>query len=340
MKLHMQTDSAAYDIILERGVIGKIGDYINLDRKILILTDQNIPQKWIDIVSKQCKNSMVYKVPGGEDSKSMRVYEEVLNACLDFHMGRKDLMIAVGGGVIGDLCGFVAASYMRGIDFMSIPTTTLSQIDSSIGGKTAINLGKVKNIVGAFHQPKLVLVDLDTLSTLPERHVKNGLVEAIKAGLIRDPELFALFERDDYMDHLEEIIYRSLCMKKDVVSQDEKEGGLRKILNFGHTIGHGIEAYYNLETYYHGECVAMGMFYFLGDEELKARLSAICDRMGIPVDAPIDVDAVYEVTTMDKKASGGLISTIWVDEIGKAYIKDVPQEEIRTILQGKFLDNK
>lgn len=333
MKLHMQTTSAEYDIIVERGVIHHIAEYINLDRKVLILTDQNIPQKWIDIVSSQCDTSMVYKVPGGEDSKSMKVFEEVLQACLSFHMGRKDLMIALGGGVIGDLCGFVAASYMRGIDFMSIPTTTLSQIDSSIGGKTAINLGKVKNIVGAFHQPKLVLVDLDTLSTLPERHVKNGLVEAVKAGLIRDPELFEIFERDNYMDHLEEIIYRSLCMKRDVVSQDERESGLRKILNFGHTIGHGIEAYYNLETYYHGESVAMGMFYFLGSEELKMRLKAVCERMGVPVKAPIDIQKVYEITALDKKASGGTISTIWVDEIGKAYVKDIAQEEILSILK-------
>ncbi len=332
MKLHMQTASAEYDIIIERGVINRIADHINVNRKVLILTDQNIPSKWVEMVSAQCPNCLVYKVPGGEDSKSMKVFEEVLRACLEFHMGRKDLMIALGGGVIGDLCGFVAASYMRGIDFMSIPTTTLSQIDSSIGGKTAINLGKVKNIVGAFHQPKLVLVDLDTLSTLPERHVKNGLVEAIKAGLIRDPKLFAIFEQEDYMDHLEEIIYRSLCMKRDVVSQDEKENGLRKILNFGHTIGHGIEAYYNLETYYHGESVAMGMFYFLEKEEVKARLQAICDRMRLPTKAPIDVQKVYELTTMDKKASGGTISTIWVDEIGTALVKDIPQEEILSIL--------
>jgi 3-dehydroquinate synthase len=334
MKLTMQTNTANYDIILERGCIHQIASYMNLDRKVFILTDQNVPDQWAQIVHEQCPNSMIYRVPGGEDSKSMRTFEDVLTACLDFHMSRKDLIIALGGGVIGDLAGFVAASYMRGIDYMSIPTTTLSQIDSSIGGKTAINLGKVKNIVGAFYHPKLVLIDFDTLSTLPERQKINGLAEAIKAGLIWDPELFALFEQDDYNEHLEEIIYRSLCMKREIVQQDEKEGGLRKLLNFGHTIGHGIETYFNLETYLHGESVAMGMFYFITSEETKERLKKICLRLGLPVTADFDIQKVYEITSMDKKASGNMISTVWVDTPGKSYIKDLPIEELLPILNS------
>lgn len=333
MRLTMQTDSAGYNIILERGCIRQISSFINLNRKVFILTDQNIPDHWVDMVKKQCPHSMVYRVDGGEDSKSMKTYEEVLTACLNFHLSRKDLIIALGGGVIGDLGGFVAASYMRGIDFMSIPTTTLSQIDSSIGGKTAINLGKVKNIVGAFYHPKLVLIDFDTLSTLPERQKINGLAEAIKAGLIRDPELFALFEKEDYEDHLEEIVYRSLCMKRDVVQQDEKESGLRKLLNFGHTIGHGIETYYGLEKYLHGESITMGMFYFINSKELKERLKKICLRMGLPITDDYDIKKVYEITTMDKKASGGMISTVWVDEPGKAYIKELPLTELYTLLE-------
>lgn len=337
MKLTMQTASAEYDIILERGCINRISSFINLNRKVFILTDDNIPDRWVNTVQTQCPNSTVYRVASGEESKSMQTYEKVLTACLEFHMSRKDLLIALGGGVIGDLAGFVAASYMRGIDFMSIPTTTLSQIDSSIGGKTAINLGKVKNIVGAFYHPKLVLIDFDTLSTLPERQKINGLAEAIKAGLIRNPALFELFEREDYEDHLEEIIYQSLCMKRDVVQQDEKESNLRKLLNFGHTIGHGIEAYYNLEKYLHGECVAMGMFYFITSKELKQRLKKICTRMGLPITDDYDIQKVYEITTMDKKAADGIVSTVWVDEPGKAYIKDLPQTELLTLLkQGPF----
>lgn len=337
MKMTMQTASAAYDIILERGCIQQISSYINLERKVFILTDQNISDIWVDLVQKQCPNSMVHRVKGGEDSKSVPVFEEVLTACLDFHMSRKDLLIALGGGVIGDLGGFVAASYMRGIDFMSIPTSTLSQIDSSIGGKTAINLGHVKNIVGAFYHPKLVLIDFDTLSTLPERQKINGLAEAIKAGLIRNKKLFELFENTDYEEHLEEIIYQSLCMKRDVVQQDEKESDLRKLLNFGHTIGHGIEAYYDLTKYFHGECVSMGMFYFITSPELKERLKKICLRMGLPVTDTFDIQKVYELTAMDKKASGDHITTVWVDEPGEAYLKEIPQTELLTLLEkGPF----
>ena len=322
-----------YDIILERGSIQRLSNYFDTNRKIFILSDQNIPQKWIALVQQQCPNSKVYKVVGGEESKSMQVYEDCLKQMLDFHMSRKDLVIALGGGVIGDLAGFVAATYMRGISFISIPTTTLSQIDSSIGGKVAINLGHVKNIVGAFHHPDKVIIDFDTLSTLPTRHVINGLVEALKAGLIHDASLFSLFEEDNVYDHLEEIIYKSLCMKKMVVEQDEKENGLRKTLNFGHTIGHGIETYYNLETYLHGECVAMGMLYFINDEALKQRVIAIYQKLNIPMTSDIDINKVYEYTTMDKKAHNNNISVVYVDEVGKSYIKDIKMEEIKTILE-------
>lgn len=209
---------------------------------MFILTDSGVPEQYAKTVLAQCPNGMVYTVPQGEASKSLKVYGQVLQAMLEFNMTRKDLLVAVGGGVVGDLGGFCAASYMRGIDFVNCPTTTLSQIDSSIGGKTAIDLGETKNIVGAFWQPKVVLVDFDALATLPRRHFVNGLAEAIKAGLIADPELFALFECEHPEENIERIIYRSLRVKKNVVENDEHEQGQRACLNFGHTIGHGIEA--------------------------------------------------------------------------------------------------
>lgn len=331
--LNVNVKHKNYDIILERGCITHLNDYFDTQQKIFILTDKNVPQKWIDIVSSQCPNSFVYKVHGGEESKSMDTFKDCLQACLDFQMSRKDLLIALGGGVIGDLGGYVAASYMRGIPFISIPTTTLSQIDSSIGGKVAINLGHVKNIVGAFYHPDKVIIDFDTLSTLPHRHIINGLVEALKAGLIHDPSLFTLFEKENWEDHLEEIIYKSLCMKKWVVEEDEKESGIRKTLNFGHTIGHGIEAYYNLETYYHGECVAMGMLYFIDNPELKQRVLKIYEKMGIRPTTDIDIDEVYEITTMDKKAHDSMVSVVKVNEIGKAYVEDIEKTKIKQILE-------
>ncbi len=333
-KIHINIPNNEYDIILKRGAIHQLANHLDTSRKIFILTDTNIPDVWVNSVSNQCTNSIIYKVTPGEESKSFQTYEQVLKAMLAFHMSRKDLLIALGGGVIGDLGGFVSASYMRGIDFISIPTTTLSQIDSSIGGKTAINVGDVKNIVGAFHHPKKVIIDFDTLSTLSTRHVNNGLVEAIKAGLIHDASLFKLFEQENYIDQLETIIYKSLMMKKRIVELDEKENGLRKTLNFGHTIGHGIEAYYHLEKYLHGECVAMGMLFFLEDETIKQRLMQIYIHMQIEIDTTYDTNKVYELCTMDKKTHKDMISIVRVNEVGSSYIQDIKMIDLKAIIEG------
>ena len=225
--------------------------------------------------------------PQGEGSKCLKVYGQVLQAMLAFGMDRKDLLVAVGGGVVGDLGGFCAASYMRGIDFVNCPTTVLAQVDSSIGGKTAIDLGETKNIVGAFWQPKVVLVDFDTLKTLPRRQVVNGLAEALKTGLIGDPQLFALFECEHPEENIEQIVYRSLKFKKKIVEQDEREGSVRACLNFGHTIGHGIEAVRGVRGrrttgLYHGECVALGMLPMIEDNALLKRTRAIYRTLGLP----------------------------------------------------------
>lgn len=337
MKLTIDVKHKQYDIILEKGCLSNLSNYMDTTKKYFILTDTNIPDVWIDMIASQLCNCMVYKVNAGEDSKSIKTFEMVCNACLSYHMTRKDTLIALGGGVIGDLGGYVAASYMRGISFINIPTTTLSQIDSSIGGKVAINLHQVKNIIGAFYHPDLVLIDTNTLSTLPERQIVNGLVEALKEGLIYDPSLYDLFKKETYRDQIETIIYKSLLVKKEVVELDEKEANLRKILNFGHTIGHGIESYYHLETYYHGECVAMGMLYFIENEPLRKEVIQILKMMNIPYTATFDKAKVYDLIAMDKKAYDEYISVIKVEEVGKAYIEDIKQEDIKDILERNFI---
>jgi len=243
MKLTMQLKSRSYDIILKAGCLANLHQFTNVaNRKVFVLTDSGVPAEYAQTVAAQCPDSTVYTIPRGEGSKCLKVYGQVLQAMLAFGMDRKDLLVSVGGGVVGDLGGFCAASYMRGIDFVNCPTTVLSQVDSSIGGKTAIDLGETKNIVGAFWQPKVVLVDFDTLKTLPRRQVVNGLAEALKTGIIGDPQLFALFECEHPEDNIEQIVYRSLKFKKKIVEQDEREGSVRACLNFGHTIGHGTEA--------------------------------------------------------------------------------------------------
>ena len=234
--------------------------------------------------------------------------------------------------MIGDLSGFVAATYMRGIEFINIPTTTLSQIDSSIGGKVAINLDGIKNCVGAFWQPKMVLIDPDVLATLPQRHINNGLAEALKAGLIRDESLFELFETDDPMEHIEKILYKSLMMKKKVVEIDEREIGVRRILNFGHTIGHGIESYYHLHDVYHGEAVALGMMKMIKDETIRERLHPIYQRLNLKEDIDYDRQQVYDFITKDKKIDGGTLTIVLLRKIGEAYLKDIPTEKIKEYL--------
>ena len=292
-KLTMNLGERSYDIILKNGALENLYQFARLDRKVAVVTDSGVPAEYAQRVADQCRESTIITVPQGEASKSFKILETVLRQMLEFNMGRGDLVVAVGGGVVGDLAGFAAATYMRGIDFINCPTTTLSMIDSSIGGKTAVDLGDTKNIVGAFWQPKLVIVDPATLSTLPRRHYINGLAEAVKAGLLADPELFAIFEKGDIDTQISEIIYRSLRFKKNVVEQDETERGMRKALNFGHTIGHGIEAVKGIKGrrtvgLFHGECVALGMLPMIESKALQKRVRAVYRRLGLPTRTTYD----------------------------------------------------
>lgn len=334
MKLHMDLGQNSYDIILERGSIHRLKDEVNLHRKVMIITDDGVPTRYAEAITKQCKEAYVHVIPQGEGSKCLARYQELCEDLLKKHFSRKDLIIALGGGVVGDLSGFVAASYMRGIDFIQVPTTTLSQIDSSIGGKVAIDLDQVKNIIGAFYQPSLVCIDPDTLSTLSHRHYINGLIEALKAGLIYDSSLFACFENGNIETDIELIIEKALRVKKDVVEKDEKELGLRKILNFGHTIGHAIESSYHLSELYHGECVALGMLFFIKDEHLKQRVLNVYEKLGIRKTVPYDVKQVLSIMKNDKKANANQVDVVTVQTCGEAMIETLRFEEIEEILRG------
>lgn len=334
MNIHVDLHENSYDIIMERGVLHWVHELIDLNRKVMIITDEGVPTIYATTILAQCAQGFLQVVPQGEDSKSLSTFQSLCKALLKEQFSRKDLVIALGGGVVGDLSGYVAASYMRGIEFVQIPTTTLSQIDSSIGGKVAINLDEVKNIIGAFYQPSMVIIDPETLQTLPKRHYINGMVEAIKAGLIYDKSLFELFETGDIYKDADLMIEKALYVKKDVVEKDEKEQHLRKILNFGHTIGHAIESYYHLSQYLHGECVAMGMLYFIKDEELKQRVKALYQKLGIKESAPYDEEEVYRILCKDKKANKGSITIVEVAQLGKAELVDEANEDIRKRLKG------
>lgn len=325
--LHMELSERGYDITVGRGLLSSADKHFNLKRRVFILTDSGVPAEYARTVAEVSECAKIATIPMGEASKSAENYISLLKEMIDFGLTRTDCVVAVGGGVVGDLAGFLAASYMRGIDFYNCPTTLLSQVDSSIGGKVAIDLAGVKNIVGAFHQPRGVLIDIDTLKTLPERQVAAGLAESVKMSLTSDAELFSLFEREEICDeNIEDVIIASLRIKKSVVEQDEREGGLRKILNFGHTLGHGIEAVEGLSGLYHGECVALGMLPMTSDAVYK-RLVPVLKKLGLPYEYSGDVKRALELVSHDKKCDGGRVSAIFVDEVGSFRIEKMAISE-------------
>ena len=229
MIIPVKTSLGGYDIILEKGALNCVEKYLDLNRRVLIVTDSGVPEIYAKTVAKQCKEPYVVTIPQGEESKSLENYELLLSKMVEYSFTRTDAVVAVGGGVVGDLAGFVAASFMRGVTFYNIPTTLLSQVDSSVGGKVAIDFCGYKNIVGAFYPPKAVIIDSETLKTLDKRQISNGLAEAVKMSLTSDEKLFELFENESVENNIDRIIESSLKFKRFVVEQDEKEQGLRKI---------------------------------------------------------------------------------------------------------------
>ncbi|MDR2870819.1 MAG: 3-dehydroquinate synthase [Deferribacteraceae bacterium] len=315
----------SYDIVLRAGAIDALPAYIS-SGKLLVITDDGLPQAHIDrLLALLPAGTHVFTVKQGEGAKSLDGYAAICEELLRLGFHRDDMLIAFGGGVVGDLTGFVAATYMRGISFINIPTTALSQIDSSIGGKTAINFCGTKNVLGCFHQPRAVLVDTAILSSLPARQLYNGLVEALKAGLIYDSALFEIFESLPIQENINEIIRLSLLVKKDVVEKDEKEQGLRKILNFGHTIGHGLESSCGL---LHGEAVAYGMLCMIDDEALRARVKRIIqDKLHINAAISFDKAAVLAEISKDKKADTDGVTIVTVNKPSEAKLRRVSFDE-------------
>ena len=333
--IRMELGADSYNIELQRGNLKRAGELLNLNRKVMIITDEGVPDTYAEQIKMQCKEAYVKTIPQGEGSKSIQTAEEVLTDMLEHQFSRKDCVVSVGGGVVGDLGGFVASLYMRGIDFYNVPTTVLSQVDSSIGGKTAVNLSGIKNIIGAFYQPKAVLIDPETLETLSERQMVNGLMEAVKMGATNDAELFQIFLADDWKAKLDLIIEKALLVKKWVVEQDEKESHLRKILNYGHTIGHGFESASKGELL-HGECVALGMLY-MSSKDVQEKLLQVYRQLGfeVPDITRFNIEEVKEAITHDKKASNQNCSVVTVLEIGNGAIEEWPMEAVLARLESE-----
>ena len=354
-RLSIDLGERSYDILIGSGLRAQVGEFLKdilKPSRIVIITHPSINGLYGEEVKAsfiaQGWTTDIIEVPEGESSKNLGQAEKLYDRLLEFNCDRKSVLVALGGGVIGDLVGFVAATYQRGIPFIQVPTTLLSQVDSSVGGKTAVNHPKGKNMIGAFYQPRLVIADLETLRTLPQKEYRAGLAEIVKYGVIADAKLFEFLETHykkilnlDF-ECLSHIIETSCSIKARVVEKDERESHYRMILNFGHTFGHAIESLTEYSQFIHGEAVSMGMVlaahlsHSVGkcSEETPKRLEALLKNLGLPVDMPeLDSSAVLESLYHDKKTMDRNIKFILVKDIGSIEIVDqVTEAEILKVL--------
>ncbi|MFV0518953.1 MAG: 3-dehydroquinate synthase [Lachnospirales bacterium] len=332
-KIEILSQNNSYNIFVGEGTIDFLNENINEFSKKIIITDENIFKLGLHKKIKVNNLVDVVVVKANESSKSFETVMEVLEKLSDNNFTRSDVLIALGGGVVGDLTGFVASIYQRGIKFVQVPTTLLAMVDSSVGGKTAINFLSYKNSVGSFYNPALVIVDIDFLDTLDKRQFLSGLVEIIKMGLIYDKKIFDLLYNHNTDEVLEDVVIRSITCKKEVVEVDEKEKGLRKILNFGHTIGHGVESYFGCSKVLHGEAVAYGMVKMIDDKLILELVINIFEKNNIKYFYEYDKDKVLDIIKHDKKAlNNEEIEIILLKEVGCAYIKKVSYLELENRL--------
>jgi len=327
-KIHVPLGNNSYDILIENNILTKVNEFVDSSREIVIISDDNIPKKYINLIGPLLDNPKVILVPHGEQSKSMETAYSLINSLIDYKVTRSSLLIALGGGVIGDLVGFVASVYLRGVDFIQIPTTLLSQIDSSVGGKVGINAENMKNAIGSFKQPKMVIIDPLTLNTLDKRQISSGIAEMIKYGLIASKPLFKDLLLKNIFDDIKQYIYECVNIKKDIVVVDEYDYGIRQLLNYGHTIGHAIEQYSNYDLL-HGEAISIGMAKMAKNTSFYPQLEEILTKYNLPINFEYDKDSIYNLITTDKKASGNHLNIIVVEEVGIGLIKTINVSEIK-----------
>ena len=343
--LHVELGENSYPLVVGTGLLDGIGKLLaphTKSNKVLVVSDAFVKTRYMPVVLNSLKDIgldvSTVEVPVGEESKSLGQFARIQDSLVEHQLDRGSMLIALGGGVVGDLAGFAASVYMRGIPYVQIPTTLQAQVDASVGGKTAINHPKGKNLIGAFHQPKLVAIDVDTLKTLPQRDIRAGLIEVIKMGVIRDIPLFerveenleAILSLDDTT--LIKIISQACVNKAEIVAKDEKESGLRMVLNYGHTFGHALESLTHYNKYRHGEAVSIGMncaarlatnLGMLSETDFQ-RQRALLKRAKLPIAFPTDLapEALCDAMYLDKKTLGGKLRLILPTRIGEVVIRD------------------
>lgn len=337
MTLHFRTPDSSYDIELGQGILARAGSFFDLERKVLVVTEEGVPCQYARTLLEQCPQGFVLVLPGGEGNKTLAGVERILSTLLDNAFTRTDAIVAVGGGVVGDMAGFAASCYMRGIDYYNVPTTLLSQVDSSVGGKTGVNLCGVKNAVGSFRQPAGVLIDTLTLDTLDPRLYAEGLAELFKMAATCDAGLFRRLETAESLRPADpELLASALRIKIGIVEQDPSEKGLRAVLNFGHTIGHAIEAAAasGPAPLYHGEAVAVGMMY-ASEGQARERLGALLRRAGLPTEDDFSVGELARFASRDKKRKGALTKVVKVSEIGSYRFEELDDRALVNLISAR-----
>ena len=349
-KIHVNA-STEYDVLIGEGLIDKSGELtkkVVRPCKCLIVTDDTVDELYGDRVQISFSYAGFdvsrFAFPAGEASKNLSTLSDILDAMGEARLSRSDLIVALGGGVVGDLAGFAAATLLRGVDYVQIPTTLLAQVDSSVGGKVAIDLDAGKNLAGAFWQPKVVLIDSDTLKTLPDRVFDDGMAEVIKYGCIRSEGFFhflaACGDRKSIMEHIGHVLHTCCAIKTDIVERDERDTGERMLLNFGHTLGHAYEAAYQYKTYTHGQAVGAGMVLAarLG-EQLGHTAPGTADQVEelvrafrLPTRIPCQRADYERAIGLDKKGSGSRINLILLSKIGQAQIVPMDKQALLELL--------
>lgn len=353
MKIQLTLPHHAYQLWIETGALSQVGTWVKslwTPQQIVVITDDTVNDLYGDQVVQAIEKAgfkvSLYAIPAGEQSKSLASAEKIYQFMAEQGMTRKDGVIALGGGVVGDLAGFIASTYMRGIHFLQIPTTLLAQVDSSVGGKTAVNTATAKNLVGTFAQPDGVLIDSNTLQTLEPRRVREGIAEIVKYAAIKSTDLWQLLDsfhdEADLLAHATEVIAACCTIKKEVVQQDELDTGERLQLNFGHTIGHALEQNAGYGVVTHGEGVAIGMVQISQIAEQKQEmpqgttqlLKEMLEKFHLPTDyADWNEATLFEALSHDKKTNGGSIRIILLEKIGQAKLKKMPIEEMKDYLK-------
>ncbi len=337
-----------YDIVIDRGIIGICGEKIREVTKARIaavISDDNVAPIYLEAVTKSLKNAgfdvYSFVFPHGEENKNISTVMQMVEFFSEKGLTRSDIAIALGGGVCGDMCGFAASIYLRGISFVQIPTSLLAQVDSSVGGKTGCDLSAGKNLVGAFHHPSLVLIDPDTLSTLPEKYMADGMGEVIKTGCIRSEKLFTQLENGEKYENIDEIIFECVKIKATVVENDFTEKGERMLLNFGHTVGHAIEKLENFCGISHGMAVGVGMVTITKASEKAGlteigtakRIYELLKKYGMPTETEHSENDIASVSMSDKKRRSNTINTILLKKIGDSFIHPIECEKFEDFLK-------